>query len=115
MTPPDIHKFLKDPHVRNKWLMSTYMSVYVRKGQHLIDGKFRSCFDVANINVPEEFRGQHIFTMWLERVEKKISEFGIECVFVESILENRLIPFLSRHGYMEVPGSNPPSMYKGTI
>ena len=109
---PNITKFLNNPHVRNEWLSSAKMNVYVRKGRHLINGEIRLCFDVASIGVPDNLRGKGIFTKWLEQVEKEIPSFEIEYVFVESILESRLIPFLGRHGYTEIPGSNPPSMYK---
>jgi N-acetylglutamate synthase-like GNAT family acetyltransferase len=109
--PPNITKFLNN-HAHNEWLKSEKMDVYVRKGHHLIDGEIRSCFDVANISVPEKLRGHGIFTKWLEQVEKKILPFGIEYVFVESILELRLVSFLNSRGYKEIPGSNPPSMCK---
>jgi hypothetical protein len=113
---PDIKKFLNNPRTRNSWLESKLLRVYVRKGFHSIDGQIRTTFDVANVEVPWKLQGRGIFTRWLQSVEVYVTTYTtLDCVFVESILETNLIPFLTRKGYIPVKGSNPPSMYKNSV
>jgi GNAT superfamily N-acetyltransferase len=111
MTKPDIVKFLHG-HLKNDWIGSIKFHVYVRKSVRFINGVRRTSFDIANINVATKYRGKGLFTKWLSEVEMEVSAFGIECIFVESILNARLITFLEKHGYSPVQGSYPPSMFK---
>jgi len=110
---PDIKKFLASS-VRNEWLTSKFMKVYVRKGFHIVDGQMRRCFDVASIEVQPKFQRQGVFTRWLAEVESYVVTTDLECIFVESILQRGLVPFLIRNGYSFVPYSNETCMYKLT-
>lgn len=98
---------------RNKWLVHKDIKVYVRKGQRRLPGTtgFQVTFDVANIEVHPNLRSKGKFTEWLSILEVEAKKNGYDAVFVESILEERLIPFLERRGYQHMPGSIPPSMY----
>jgi hypothetical protein len=97
---------------RNTWIVHKNIKVYVRKGQRRLPNTtgFQLTFDVANIEVMAE-KGKGVFTEWLGIAEHQARLLGYDAVFVESILEERLIPFLERRGYKHMPGSIPPSMY----
>ena len=109
---PDIKKFLKSS-ARNEWLISRKLHVYVRKGFHIVAGEMRRCFDVATIEVPPQHQHQGVFTKWLAEVEAHVATVPeLECVFVESILERGLVPFLTRNGYSFVEHTEETCMYK---
>jgi GNAT superfamily N-acetyltransferase len=97
---PDIKKFLDGP-ARNEWLFAKKIHVYVRKGHHIVNGKIQLCFDVATIDVPPQYQRQGVFTKWLAEVEAYLASHkdAPQIVFVESILERNLVPFLARNGY----------------
>lgn len=81
---------------RNTWLQNPYLKVYVRKGNHYIENKIEKCLDIANVEVTEEYRGLGIFQAVLERI---LIEFKGEIIYVESILNEDLIPFLKRYNF----------------
>jgi N-acetylglutamate synthase-like GNAT family acetyltransferase len=107
-----IHKFIQG-YLPNQWINHPYIRVYVRKASRRLPGTtgFQQTFDVANIEVHHEYRGEGRFTEWLNTAEAEAKKNEFDAVFVESILEERLIPFLERRGYQHMPGSVPPSMY----
>lgn len=75
------------------------MSVYVRKSlRRGLTGPFIPCFDIANIEVDPEFRGMGIFTKWLDILEEHLEM----PIYIECVLEERLIPFLGVRGYQMV-------------
>lgn len=75
-----IKEFL-DSNLRNAWLETSDIKLYVRKGHHLIDGKLCQTFDVASVEVVENKRGCGIFRNTMFHVE----QLGMT-VYVESIL-----------------------------
>jgi N-acetylglutamate synthase-like GNAT family acetyltransferase len=81
---------------RNTWLENSYLKIYVRKGYHYIENQTETCFDLANVEVLEEYRSLGIFQAVLERI---LIEFQGEIIFAESILNKRLIPFFRRYGF----------------
>ncbi len=95
-----VEAFLSSPH-RNQWLeiktKRCFLKVYVRKGRHLIDNQMRKCFDIASITaVPQ---GTGTFTEFLSFVEQRAREKEW-AVFVESMLNERLMKFFERRGYV---------------
>jgi GNAT superfamily N-acetyltransferase len=107
---PSITAFLVG-HANNAWLTGRAMSVYVRKAEHIVEGKLGSCFDIANIEVKERQRGKGLFTEWLAGVESEVAAVGIDYVYHENTFNERLFSFLLKHGYTEI-SSNPPCSYK---
>jgi GNAT superfamily N-acetyltransferase len=87
------------------------MRVYVRRGTHMIERQVTLCLDIANIEVEEECQGQGLFTAWLAYAEQMAELRGLKAVFVENIMNKRLIPFLFRRGYSEQEGDRS-CMYK---
>ena len=100
---PDLDFFFMRK-ARNEWLHSDGMAVYVRKGYQFLDRELppSNTLDVANINIKEEHRGKGWFTAWLKYAEEVAKEQGKDAVYVESVENVRLIPFLLKSGYSEV-------------
>jgi len=98
---------------RNAWLRERYMDVYVRRSMRLIGDSTVPCLDLANITVDEKRRGGGVLTLFIKRFEREAKARN-RGVYVESILEPRLIPFLTKNGYAFVPRTcmDCPSMYK---
>jgi GNAT superfamily N-acetyltransferase len=105
--------FLQMNNLRNTWIEEHSIKVYVRKSiRYINDAPFRF-LDLASVEVEEDHRGCGIFTEFLNRFEREAK--GVERgVYVESILNKRLIGFLKDRGYYFVPGTNEicPTMYK---
>lgn len=79
-------------------------SAYIRITQHFLrpidtyESKVLTCFDIANIDINEEFRGQKVFTRLLDFLELK-SKYPI---YIECVNNPRLYDFLKRRGYIKV-------------
>lgn len=92
----ELEMFLKLP-LRNKWIRSDVLKIYVRKSKRLLEGQHMDCIDLASMEVIEEENyGKGIFTKFLEEFMKRYSEHNI---FVESILTKRFALFFERHGF----------------
>ena len=96
----DLKKFIKESETSftsSKWLSDDKMQVYIRKGHHLIDGKMKTCLDIANVTVYKKSRGT--FTAFL----KEAHELNPWCAtFAECIQEPRLINFFLLNGWTPV-------------
>lgn len=103
--------FIDSPKIRNIWIRERDIKVYVRRSNRIIDGNLVSCLDIASVEINERRRGQGIFKAFLNRVEKAAASMNRE-VFVESILEPRLLQFLLKRDYTLVPNSIPPCVHK---
>lgn len=96
MTDAEVLQRFLQSHRRNEWLMMKDMEIYLRKGlRWLGNEKIDSVITVANINVRADKRGTGVFTRFLDTIE----DLGMT-VWVESIQEKRLIPFLKSRGYI---------------
>ena len=85
-----------------QWLADEHIKIYVRVTKHYLpNGEVVKTIDLASIEVEEEHRGSGVFTKKLEEIELLASERGFT-VYVESILNERLIPFLEKRGYRRV-------------
>ena len=105
--------FVNSDHIRNTWIYERDISIYVRRSQRFIDGKVIPCLDIGSVEVIEKHRGIGIFTSFLNRFEEAAKKLN-RAVFVESILEPRLVSFLNRREYTNYRLSTDlcPSMYK---
>ena len=71
------------------------MSVYLRyPGRHLIGNEIVECFDIATVETLEEFRGQGVFTRFLDEVE-----FARPRIYIENVMEKRFQTFFENRGY----------------
>ena len=106
---------------RNAWIDEPHMKAYVRKSNRLLTVKtlqnptltHTPCLDMATVEVDEDRRSGGVLTLFIKRFEREAKRLN-RGVFVESILEPRLIPFLAKNGYAFVPHTcmDAPCMYK---
>jgi len=93
------------------WVSGENAKMYVRLTKHMINEQFHYTLDVSSVEVDEAARGTGVFTRMLEGLEALAQGKGLD-VFVESILEPRLIEFLRKRGYQEIAGMLPPCWFK---
>lgn len=95
---------------RNKWLEGQdTIKVYVRKGHRLINGAVVKTLDIATIEVNPDLQGRGIGMHVINWMHEN-NPFNV--TFIESILNDNLYATLKREGWIDVPNSNPPSVYK---
>ena len=86
---------------RNAWVHLEKMRVYVRaRSTRYINKKIVSTFDVATVEVEAPYRGQGVFTRFLEKIEADLDL----PIYVENVLDPRFQNFFrKRKGYKELP------------
>lgn len=89
-----LQEFLEADRLRNAWLREPRLSVYVRRGIHMIEHEGYRTLDIASIEVDDGFRGQGIFTDFLGRAEA----VGVP-VFIENVMDLRFQEFFRNRGY----------------
>ena len=104
--------FLKSDQ-RNAWINVDNFSVYVRKGFHRVDNNLLKCFDIANIT-NNGARGKGKFKQLLNETKNLLESNeelrdGIQAIYVESVLNNRLAISLPTMGFELVSNTEPPS------
>ena len=99
----------------NQWIRERCMDAYVRRSKRYIDKQTMECLDFASVEVDERHRGKGRLTKFLLRFEEEAKRLG-RVVYIESILEPRLVPFLAKRGYKFVSNTDmtspSPTMYK---
>jgi hypothetical protein len=92
--------------MRNKWFHHEGMHVYVRRSIRYIQPPRRTeVLDLATFEFDEQIRGQGAFTAMLDTLMARRIP-----VYVESILNPRLVRFLSGKGFVIVRDELSPSM-----
>ena len=86
------------------WIYGDYMYIFVRKSKWFIGedsdcSELKDCFDLANINVEEEFHGKGIFSNVLEKL---VTEFPHLNIYIESIMNPAVEHICSKFGFVEV-------------
>lgn len=100
---------------RNGWMWCDreLVEIYFRKAFRIIDNQIvENILDVANITVKYNYRGQGVFTSALQDIERIAKEKGFQGIFIESVLEPRLIGFLTKQGYRQIPAQYDVNFYK---
>jgi hypothetical protein len=87
------------------------ISVYTRKGTHMINGALFKCLDVGTIVVAEQYRNRGVGMKVIDYMHK-INPF--RCTYVESIQNEQLYDRLKRYGWSDVDHSVPPCVFKLT-
>jgi hypothetical protein len=59
------------------------------------------CFDIANVNVQEEFRGKGIFTEWLTKTIRLVLDQEFDAIYVENVLNPRLAMHFRNRGKLD--------------
>lgn len=95
MTHEQLKNFLYS-HARNEWLESSMGKVYVRKGIHYCSTFHQGirCLDIANIQIVNNNTG--VFSSWYPGVREIATNFGVEAIFVESVLNKHFAAKLER-------------------
>lgn len=110
----NLNSFLLNLHLRNAWIQEPHMKIYVRRSKRSLDVHLiESCLDLASVEVSEKYRGKGLFTKFVERFEQAAEDLD-RTVFVESILEPRLVGFFEGRGYKQMDNSTPtcPCLFK---
>jgi hypothetical protein len=87
-----LEKFLASPHAKNEWLTTGQLSVYVRKGHHMVNRHLYLFLDLANITVIKEMRGRGLFKQTFELFKNSCGN-TYQGVYVESVNN----PHLANH------------------
>lgn len=87
-----------------------HLQAYMRHTLRFLDGARRETIEVGSIEVPAEHQRQGNFSMWLTEVERIAHQRSVY-VMVESVLNQHLAKTLKKRGYVQTPGSVPPSFY----
>lgn len=97
------------PHPSNIWLHDDTFEVYVRKGHRLYCGKMVTTLDLANFQVIEpKDRGKGLFSTLFEELKKLLPWDGI---YIEAVLNERLVGWCRRKGGEQAHGHEPPSFF----
>jgi len=102
----NLDQFVANENLRNAWIRERDIDVYVRRSIRMLHRSTTAtpCLDIASVEVREDRRGQGVFKAFLTRFEKEAKKIN-RAVYVESILEPRLVTFLTARGYSHVKGS----------
>lgn len=100
---------------RNRYIHFGTIEAYVRKGHHMIEGQLTETFDFANFENHSLHKGKGFFRHLLPRLKRELRELhvarDIKCIFIESVLNERLAASLPSMGFLPVAGSWPPCFY----
>jgi len=111
----NLDQFVSDKNLRNMWIQERDIDVYVRKSIRMLDRSTTAtpCLDIGSVEVHEDRRGQGVFKAFLDRFEKEAKKLN-RAVYIESIMEARLVKFLKSRGYAFVRDSSDlaPNMFK---
>lgn len=101
--------FLNQPLPNQYVYGDDIITVYTRKGVHLIDNALTSCLDIGTIVIADRYRGQGLGMRVIDHMHR-INPFG--ATFVESLQNTGLYQRLLYEHWRDVPRSTPPSVYK---
>lgn len=76
-----------------------------------MEGKIARCLDLASVSTSISRQGKGQFKSLLDQMVELGRTYGLEYLFVESVLNERLGPYLERYGMTLLPNSLPPSYY----
>lgn len=108
---PALESFLVSSQ-NNASLQKHGLKVYVRNGVRCIGDQMVTTLDIASVELIGRPLGKGIFTAWLGYAERQAVLAGKYAVYVESILNDRLLTMLLARGYQQEPNRRPPSVYK---
>ncbi len=82
-----------------------FTNLYVRVGLRLVDGELTRRIDLANFEVTN--KGTGVFTRFITKIEKHNLP-----IFVENVLNDRLVNCLPKLGFVQVGDTRPPCFLK---
>lgn len=107
-----MYEFL-DSKFRNKYVYDSnnIVQLYTRKGHHAIGNSVVNTLDIASLVIEEDYRGMKIGRRVINEIHR-INPFGY--TYIESLLNTSLYYHLIENGWIDVPRSTPPCVYKRT-
>lgn len=107
MSLPTLEEFLGKGKLGNSFIKrSGWRSLYMRKGpRHILGQTYYAVIDLASGEVTERRRGKGLFTELVGRIRELYPESPI---FVENVLNKRLVVKLPKLGFESVTDSDPP-------
>jgi hypothetical protein len=95
------------------WLSLGPMQVYCRKAIRKLDGpRLMQTFDIANIEVHEDHRGEGLFKAFISEITPMLVECDFDAIYIENVFNPRWIASLSRDWIKIGDQVYPPSFYK---
>ena len=88
------------------WLYGSDGMLYVRRTEHWIEDLHRSCIDIGSIEINKKSQG--VFTALLTDL---IKTADTEAIYVESVLNERLVKYLLKRGFKQVNAYEPSFYY----
>ena len=108
----ELERVMRQPKT-NEWIVYGPFSLYIRVGQRYIEGQRLRVVDLANFEISDEReRGKGHFSALLNDVNALGKKYGYAGIYVESILNDDLVPILKRKGFRIVNNDMIPSMYR---
>lgn len=95
--------------IRNEWINSKTIAVYLRKSFRLIDGNHINAIDIANVTVFFKYQNQGYFKSLILFLET------LGNIYVESVLNDELALALLKNGYIEVSSGNYLKMFDNKL
>jgi hypothetical protein len=90
-----LNLFIKG-RLRNEWIVVDGFKMYVRKSKRFYNNGFIDCLDLATVQA--DVMGTGLFTKILTKL---LHDYPNINIFVESIVNTRLIPFFKKFGFIE--------------
>jgi GNAT superfamily N-acetyltransferase len=97
---------------RNPWVYGKFTDFYFRNTRRMINGEIYPSIDVSNISVKPKYKSKGVFKSLMDFIEE---EYRHRLIYVENILEPRLIEFFIKRGYSRVDKGDydpAPSFYR---
>lgn len=109
----DFFEFIKNNNLKISWINESNLRAYVRKSIRYYNNKLCPFLDIATVDVDERYRGHGVFKAFLKKVEAEACKQS-RGVYIENVLEPRLVEFLLKSGYSFFPNTAPecPSLFK---
>ena len=94
--------------LRNVWITTKRLSVYVRKGHHYINGKMNDTLDIANISVNKKYMGKGIGMKFVNEAHE-IHQYSL--TYIENVLNPSFDEKLRKGGWTIITGNIEPFCY----
>lgn len=87
--------FLKSD-IRNIWVQNDSMKIYIRKSKRYVNNEIFDFFDIASVEVNEEYQGNGFFTYFIKTFLNKYTDKN---VYVESIINPAIEHILKKFNF----------------
>mgnify|MGYP001591645878 FL=1 len=94
--------------LRNVWITTKKLSVYVRKGHHYINGKIHDTLDIANISVNKKYGGKGIGMQFINEAHET---HPYSFTYIENVLNPSFDEKLRKGGWIVIPSNIEPFCY----